>query len=174
MYQPPGSTPCSVTRSPTKGRPDAARAKAAGGGEGAHEQADAKRSWLVAEHDAMAPWLEPDGAQRVVGAPDRLLGSVHPRAPAREPGVGEDEIRRGAGGGVDHDALGRVALDLRASGGAGSGAARRRAVAPGDQHLLPRVERAVVEQAPRRGVVEARPGPRDEERAGKRPVVPVG
>jgi len=106
----------------------------------------------------MAPWLKPDGAQRVVGAPDRLLGPVHPRAPARKPRVGEDEIRRGAGDGVDHDALGRVALDLRASGGAGSGAARRR---------------AVVEEAQRRGVVEARPGPRDEERAGKRPVVPV-
>ena len=120
----------------------------------------------------MAPGRQPDRSQRVVGAPQRLLGTVDPHLPAWKPCVGEDEVGGGPGRGVDHHAVRLVARDLRAAG-LGGPARRRHAVASRDDHLPPHVERAPVEEPQRRGVIKARPRPRNQERARQRAVVPV-
>ena len=141
-------------------------------GERADEQAHAERRRRVAELDPVAPGRQPDGAQGMVGAPQRLLGAVDPHLPAREPRVGQDEVGGDRGRGVEHHVVRSVAPDLHAAG-LGGPARRRHAVAPRDDDLLLHVERALLEKTQRRGVVEARPGPRHQERARQRVVVPI-
>ena len=59
---------------------------------------------------------QPDGAKRVIRAPDRLLDAVHPHAPTREPRIGQDEVSRRLGRRRDRDAIVAVGLDLHLRG----------------------------------------------------------
>ena len=115
-----------MTRRPRFGRRRGRHRRArqcASSAQHAEGQTEPDRARIVAELYLVTAWLEPHSPERIVGAFDRRLPSIHVRGPAREPGIGQDEIagmiaRRG-----DDHAMWRVVLDHRGGGRTGPSSA---------------------------------------------------
>src|SRR5262249_53872233 len=72
----------------------------------------------VAEHDLVRPGGDRHRAESMIDAGDRRRRAIHGRAPARVPGVVQDEEPRARGARADRDALRLVDDDGRLGGGA--------------------------------------------------------